>query len=156
MISDAEHVKMYESVSFEFSYDKYLWLSYDKFFSLLDKEFNFTLDVCATKKNTRCAKFYTFEDDGLAQDWTGEVVYCSPWYDSDTIRWVIKCAASKNTSVMMVHYEPEDIWWQNTPGAVVRELRCRVNAPGYVTHHIECGIAVLIYKEENAINKRNL
>jgi len=150
VLSDAARSEMYDNFSYEFSYDGLKWLSYNEFYSGLDKEFNFTLDVCATKKNSRCAKYYTIEDNGLIQDWTGEIVYCSPWYDSNTIRWIRKC--EQYIAVMMVHYEPEDSWWQNVPGAVVIELRCRVNFPNTVVHHVECTIATLVYNKDRSDN----
>lgn len=42
------------------------WL-YDQ----LNKTFNFSLDVCATSENAKCPNYYTHEQDGLAQPWTG-------------------------------------------------------------------------------------
>lgn len=45
-------------------------------FEELDNEFHFTLDPCATPKTAKCYKYYTEEEDGLAQDWFGETVFC--------------------------------------------------------------------------------
>ena len=47
-------------------------------FEQLHREFGFTVDVAANKFNAKCPKFYTKEDDGLKQDWSGEVVWCAP------------------------------------------------------------------------------
>jgi len=38
-------------------------------FDELNDEFHFTLDPCAMPQNTKCAKYFTPEDDGLKQDW---------------------------------------------------------------------------------------
>jgi len=103
MPSDAARVRIYDSIPTEFSYDGLNWISYIEFFSALNKKFNFTLDVCATKKNALCSKYYTIEDNGLTQDWAEEVVYCNPWYDSNTIHWIKKC--EQYIAVMLVHYE---------------------------------------------------
>jgi hypothetical protein len=35
-----------------------------------DAEFHFTLDVCATAETAKCARYFTPDMDGLAQDWT--------------------------------------------------------------------------------------
>jgi phage N-6-adenine-methyltransferase len=48
-----------------------LWYTPREFFQKLDKEFGFTLDVCATEDNAVCEKFYTVADDGLVQPWYG-------------------------------------------------------------------------------------
>lgn len=47
------------------------WATPDELFSELDREFNFTLDVCATSENTKCEKFFDINIDGLSQNWGG-------------------------------------------------------------------------------------
>ena len=44
------------------------WETPSTLFQRLDSEFGFTIDVCATHQNTKCPRYYTEEDDGLAQD----------------------------------------------------------------------------------------
>lgn len=68
------------------------WATPAAFFAELDTEFNFTLDPCSTHENAKCKKHYTIEDDGLAQDWSGERVFCNPPYGKEIGRWVAKCA----------------------------------------------------------------
>ena len=41
-------------------------------FKILDDEFHFTLDPCATEKNHKCDKYYTKEENGLLQNWGGQ------------------------------------------------------------------------------------
>lgn len=36
-----------------------MWAIPQAFFDKMDKEFHFDLDVCATKENAKCARFYT-------------------------------------------------------------------------------------------------
>lgn len=48
-----------------------IWETPQEVFDELDKEFNFTLDPCASHDNAKCDKYYTIEDDGLQQDWGG-------------------------------------------------------------------------------------
>jgi phage N-6-adenine-methyltransferase len=45
------------------------WATPQDFFNELNKEFNFKLDVCATKENAKCKVYYTKEDDGLSKHW---------------------------------------------------------------------------------------
>ena len=68
------------------------WETPEHIFRQLDDEFHFTLDPCSTHENTKCAKHYTVEDDGLKQDWTGETVWCNPPYGREMPRWIEKCA----------------------------------------------------------------
>ena len=67
------------------------WATPIKFFEELNKEFNFTLDPCATLENHKCKKFYTIQENGLIQDWKGEVVFCNPPYGKELPLWVKKC-----------------------------------------------------------------
>lgn len=48
-----------------------LWETPQYLFDKLNKKFHFTIDVCATKENAKCKKYYTKEQDGLSQEWEG-------------------------------------------------------------------------------------
>lgn len=81
------------------------WETPQDFFDKLNDEFHFTLDPCATKDNAKCEKFYSIEQDGLAQDWTGETVYCNPPYGRAMPPWIEKCsrhAAGGGIAVMLI------------------------------------------------------
>ena len=67
------------------------WSTPQEFFDELNKEFCFTLDPCADDLNHKCNKYYTKEQDGLKQDWSGESVFCNPPYGRDVPKWVRKC-----------------------------------------------------------------
>lgn len=67
------------------------WATPQDFYDKLDSEFHFTLDPCADKNNHKCKKYYTKEDDGLLQDWGGEIVFCNPPYGRQISKWVEKC-----------------------------------------------------------------
>lgn len=68
-------------------------------FEQLNREFHFTLDPCCTHETAKCSKHYTPQENGLLQDWGGEIVFCNPPYSRKTstnpgqIAWVQKCAA---------------------------------------------------------------
>lgn len=55
-----------------FSTGKDDWGTPQDLFDALNKEFGFTLDPCADDNNHKCAKYYTVEQDGLAQSWAGK------------------------------------------------------------------------------------
>jgi len=61
-------------------------------YDLLDAEFHFTVDVCATAANTKCSAYFSSEADGLEQEWQG-AAYCNPPY-SEWGLWVEKAYLS--------------------------------------------------------------
>ena len=67
------------------------WETPQDFYDELNREFFFTLDPCADEANHKCDTYYTAEQDGLAQDWSGHVVFCNPPYGRDIAKWVRKC-----------------------------------------------------------------
>lgn len=79
------------------------WETPQALFDSLNEEYHFTLDPCASHKNHKCDKYYTIEDDGLSQDWSGEVVFCNPPYGRNIGEWVKKCSdESKHAVVVML------------------------------------------------------
>lgn len=76
------------------------WSTPQSVFDELDREFNFTLDPCATKENAKCAKFYTLEDDGLSRDWSGEVVFMNPPYGREIGKWVKKLSETGGVALL--------------------------------------------------------
>lgn len=71
------------------------WATPQDLFDTLNKEFNFTLDPCATKESAKCSKFYSIEDDGLSKDWSNERVFCNPPYNRYVIKdWLKKMSNS--------------------------------------------------------------
>ena len=47
------------------------WATPPEIFEPLNKEFGFTLDVCATRENAKCKRYFSKEDDTFKQDWKG-------------------------------------------------------------------------------------
>jgi len=68
----------------------------------LNKEFNFTLDACASNENNLLPRYYTKQNSCLDADWTGEIVYCHPMFDLNIGKFVEKCAKEKCLSVMLI------------------------------------------------------
>jgi phage N-6-adenine-methyltransferase len=82
-------------------------------FAPLHLRFRFTLDVCALPHNAKCSRYFTPADDGLAQSWTGERVWCNPPYSSIE-PWVAKAAEEDAELVVMLvpANRTEQGWWQ--------------------------------------------
>lgn len=79
------------------------WFTPQSFFDEINKEFNFSMDAAATKKNAKCINYWTKETDGLKQDWRGWVVYCNPPY-SEIKLWVEKAyhESLKGTKIVLL------------------------------------------------------
>lgn len=108
------------------------WETPDYFFKLLDDEFHFTLDPCASDFNHKCKKYYTIKEDGLKQDWSNEVVFVNPPF-SNIKEWVKKCyqeGLKENTIVVMIIPSRTDTqyWHEFVMSAVeIRFCEGRVN-----------------------------
>jgi phage N-6-adenine-methyltransferase len=72
------------------------WATPPDLFAGLDAEFAFDLDVCATPDNSKCARYFTRQNDGLAQPWTGRV-WCNPPYGRAIGQWLEKAALAVET-----------------------------------------------------------
>lgn len=75
----------------------------------------FTIDVAASPANTKCARYYTRHEDGLAHSWKGERVWCNPPF-SDVGAWVRKAwaehAGSRGIVMLLPATRTEQPWWQ--------------------------------------------
>jgi phage N-6-adenine-methyltransferase len=87
-------------------------------FAELDARFGpFTLDVAAAPHNAKCERYYTKEDNGLVQKWSG-IVWCNPPYSTYSLgAFVLKAwyeARWCERIVMLVPANrPEQDWWQD-------------------------------------------
>lgn len=89
-------------MSVHFSSKTNEWSTPQDFYNKLNKEFNFTLDPCATKENAKCKKFFTEEDDGLSQSWDNEIVFCNPPYGRQIKHWVKKSSEAVGGVVVLL------------------------------------------------------
>lgn len=110
------------------------WPTPQALFDDLDLEYGFTLDPCASSENAKCAKYYTTDQDGLAQDWTGERVFCNPPYGREIVKWVKKCAEHKGLAVLLVPARTDTAWFHEyiyrKQNVEIRFLRGRVKFEG--------------------------
>ena len=90
----------------------------DWLFDHLNLEFNFSLDVCASPQNAKCARYFTSDDDGLSQSWAGETVFCNPPYHHHLISAWIKKAWEESrhpdttVALLIPTYFREYAWWK--------------------------------------------
>lgn len=82
-----------------------LWETPQYLFDKLDSEFYFDVDVCALPDNAKCKKYYTPEQDGLSQPWTG-VCWCNPPYGREIGKWVEKAYNSAKDGALVVMLLP--------------------------------------------------
>lgn len=56
------------------------WETPQALFENLNREFDLGWDVCATHANTKLSAYWTKQEDGLVQDWTGKRCWMNPPY----------------------------------------------------------------------------
>lgn len=111
-----------------------LWETPQDTFDKLAAEFGpFTLDVCATSDNAKCQRYYTREDDGLAQPWDG-VCWMNPPYGRGIKAWMRKAyeaSRSGATVVCLVPARTDTAWWHDyAMKGQIRFLRGRLKFGG--------------------------
>jgi len=110
-----------------------VWETPQWLFDLLDKEFGFTLDVCALPDNAKCERFFSPETDGLTQKWEG-VCWMNPPYGTTIKDWMGKAkqeALNGSTVVCLVPARPDtNWWWDNVIEAEVRFIKGRLEFVG--------------------------
>jgi phage N-6-adenine-methyltransferase len=133
------------------------WETPPDFFAPLNWEFRFTLDVCATAENAKCARYFTPADDGLAQDWGREVCWMNPPYGKEIPKWMAKAyeaSAKGATVVCLVPARTDTRWWHEYAEPAdfrrfvkgrIRFVGARYNAP------FPCAVVVFLpHAEESA------
>jgi hypothetical protein len=112
-VTAIRNVRRPVSVHFSSATDE--WSTPQDTFNALDQEFGFTVDVCATAENAKCAKFYTKAEDGLAQPWSG-VCWMNPPYGRTIGKWMAKARKAVEagaTVVALVPARTDTRWWHD-------------------------------------------
>jgi site-specific DNA-methyltransferase (adenine-specific) len=108
-----------------FSSKSCLWETPQYLFDELNAEFHFDLDPCATKENAKCSVFFTTEENGLLQDWSGTVFMNPPYGKWGTnltcgcpthniAKWVKKAYQESRrgiTTVCLLPARTDTSWW---------------------------------------------
>lgn len=101
-----------------FSSDKQTWETPQAFFDMLDAEFHFSLDVCATVWTAKCRRYFTKEDDGLSMEWSG-VCWMNPPYGRKIGEWLRKAyestmwGSNDATVVCLIPARTDTAWWHD-------------------------------------------
>lgn len=98
------------------------WETPQYIFDILDEEFHFSLDVCATYANAKCKHFFDKQINGLKQDWwryciqnkINPTAWMNPPYGKEIHRWMLKAYNESQkgmTIVCLVHARTDTQWW---------------------------------------------
>lgn len=96
-------------------------------FGVFNDRFDFTIDVAAADHNAKCDRYFTEAQDGLAQPWASERVWCNPPY-SNIRPWLQKAweewrAGAELIVMLLPANRTEQAWWQDL---VEPQARARV------------------------------
>jgi site-specific DNA-methyltransferase (adenine-specific) len=114
--------------------DKSDWETPPELFDRLNKEFKFTIDVCANDKNRKCDTYLTERDDALSAEWSG-VIWMNPPYGDCLSDWVGKAyhtGLTGSTVVCLIPARTDTRWWHKfvMMSAEVRFLTRRLSFVG--------------------------
>lgn len=84
-----------------FSSKKSDWETPDWLFQSMNERFGFTLDVCATKANAKCDKFFTVKENALLQSWANEICWMNPPYGREISKWVEKAYLESKKAIIV-------------------------------------------------------
>lgn len=114
------------SVHFSSATDE--WATPWDFFQRVSREFRgFDLDPCALPTSAKAARYYTPEDDGLSQAWTGRV-WLNPPYGRTIGLWTARAveAVTNGDAEVVVGLLPartDTEWWHRDVMAQAAEVR---------------------------------
>ena len=93
------------------------WQTPHAFYDKLDATFSFDLDPCATPLTAKCEKYFTPEENGLLQDWSGHRVFMNPPYGRGVDKWLKKAfeesATPHTTVVCLIPARTDTKYWHN-------------------------------------------
>jgi len=126
-----DNKKLFDEDKVSKSLESTVWGTPPEIFNPINKEFGFTLDVCAIAENAKAVRFFTPIDNGLKQPWDNEVCWCNPPYGKEVKDWCKKALVQSKkgtTTVLLIPCKTNTNWWHDTviPFAEVRFLRGRV------------------------------
>ena len=102
-------------MSVHYSSKTVMWATPQDFFNRYDAVYKFETDVCASPENAKCARYFTEEQDGLAQEWAGSC-WMNPPYGRSIGAWVKKAYLSSlagATVVCLLPARTDTRWWHD-------------------------------------------
>ncbi len=97
-----------------YSSQKTDWETPQALYDVLDEEFRFALDVCATSDNAKCKKYISPEKDGLRENWGNGPVWMNPPYGREIREWVKKAYEEGQRGcdcVCLLPVRSDTRWW---------------------------------------------
>ena len=123
------------------------WETPNDLFLPLENEFQFTIDVCATKENAKCLEYITEQMDALSLPWHGTCWMNPPF--STIGKWIKKAYEESlrgATVVCLVPSRTNTAWWHEyVMKGEIRFLRGRPKFKG-AKHGFPQPLAVVIFK----------
>jgi site-specific DNA-methyltransferase (adenine-specific) len=91
------------------------WATPRDLFDALDAEFHFDIDVCATKHNAKCLRYWTKEHNALTKEWGCRLTYwMNPPYGREIGTWMeraYRASLNGSTVVCLVPSRTDTAWW---------------------------------------------
>lgn len=126
-------VEILHGASIHYASEKQDWGTPEWLFQVLDSTFRFTLDAAASSTDTKCAKFFDKETNGLEQPWAAQRVWLNPPYGKASALWAKKAyhESRENNSlvVLLLASRSSSAWWHDyvlAPGNYVVPIRGRI------------------------------
>lgn len=123
------------------------WETPSEIFSPLNREFGFTLDVCASSENAKCSKFFSDDNDGLGQRWSG-ICWMNPPFGQKK-QWAEKAYTEGlygATVVALLPARTNTNWWHDYCMKAL-EIRFLQGRPRFVgaEHGLPQPLAIVIF-----------
>lgn len=110
-----ERVNCENSALFSSNSDE--WETPREFFAQITERFGtLELDVCASKENAKCARFFSPEEDGLSQEWSPARCWMNPPYGRTIGLWMKKAYEESQKGALVVCLVPartDTAWWHD-------------------------------------------
>jgi len=133
------------------------WETPHELFDLLNKEFNFDIDLSASKKNTKCKKFISKKEDALNMSWNG-CGWLNPPYGGSSKNslknWVKKSFGESRkkgcTVVMLIPARTNTAWWHTycMRAKEVRLIKGRPKFKGCI-HGLPQPLAIIVFNNKS-------
>jgi site-specific DNA-methyltransferase (adenine-specific) len=108
------------------------WSTPQAIFDELNLEFRFQIDVAASRKNAKCRRYLTKDDNALARRWAPLRCFMNPPYGRDLPLWMAKAAEEWRagaTVVCLVPARTDTLWFHElalTRSAEIRFIKGRL------------------------------
>ena len=89
-----------------FSSEKHDWATPQIVFNELNKEFKFTIDVCASDWNAKLKNFWNLQDNALSKDWSRHRCFMNPPYGREIKDWIKKAYQESQKGALIVALIP--------------------------------------------------